>query len=343
MTWKVLLVRAVVGGLVLAVALLTGSAAVEWTLARRDAARFPAPGRLVELDGGRRLHLQCMGSGRPTLFLEMGAGAWGLFWSEIQARMSSVVRTCAYDRAGLGWSDAGPFPRGPDALVGDLRAVIEASGEEGPFVLVGHSLGGWLVRLYQARYPEDVVGMALVESAHPRQWRELPPEIWEFTRSTAGTLRIMSRLGRFGLLRLLRDQLATQDLPADVMEAYRSTAIRPTAMATLASEASSSEALAAQVEVLPDLGDLPLAVVSAGRSFDAFRNMVPDWPFEEANEKWLDLQEDLVSLSSRSLHFVSPESTHNIHSDDPALVVRALTELIDTVRVDLARTSVRDR
>jgi pimeloyl-ACP methyl ester carboxylesterase len=331
MQFRKLLVRAMLGGVVVLAGALALGGIAELVLARRDAHRFPPPGRLVDV-GGRRLHLQCAGAASPTLLFEMGAGAWSVFWTRIHREMAGVTRSCLYDRAGFGWSDPGPLPRSPDALLADLQAVVERSGERGPYVLVGHSMGGWLVRLYQARHPESIVGMALVESAHPRQWTELPGEIWDVTRSSAGVLRWLSVAGRFGVLRLLTGQLAAQQLPPDVIEAYRAAAVRPSALAASASEIVNSEQLAAEVGRLGDLGDLPLVVVSAGRSFDAFRDVAPDWPFEEANAIWSRLQRELVTLSSRAWYRESPESTHNIHTDDPALVVTALKALVDTVR-----------
>lgn len=336
MDWRKLFVRIAWGLAGFLSAIVLVGAVSQAVLARRDARRFPPPGRMVDV-GGRRLHLQCSGTGSPTLLFEMGAGAWGLYWTEIQRDMAKVTRTCTYDRAGFGWSDPGPLPRSPDALVSDLRALVEESGEEGPFVLVGHSMGGWLIRAYQARYPEDVVGMALVESAHPRQWEELPPEIWESTRSASGPMRVMAGLGHIGLLRLMVDRVATQELPAAVMPAYRATAVRPSAMAAFASEIMNSPALAAEAEAAGDLGDLPLVVVSAGKSFDAFRAVAPDWPFGEADRTWMRLQTDLLTLSARSWQHVSPGSTHDIHADDPAIVVTALQEVVDTVRTGAAR------
>lgn len=333
MSWQRLAIRVGAGAVLLVVVLLILGAITELVLERRDAHRFPPPGRLVDV-GGRALHIRCAGSGSPTLVLEMGAGTSSLVWETVYRDLSRVTHVCAYDRAGYGWSDAGPMPRTGDALVSDLHALLRASGEHGPFVLAGHSFGGWVIRLYRARHPENVVGIALVDAAHPRQWRELPPEIWSMTRSVAGTMGWMATAGRFGLLRLMVDRLATQRLPDSVMPAYRATVIRPSAIASFASEVANSERIAERVEKLDDLDDLPLAVVTAGRSFDAFRAVAPDWPFEEAQRTWMRLQAEFLGLSTRSRQYVSPESTHDIQTDDPGLVVTALTDLVEVVRAD---------
>lgn len=321
----------IMGGLV--VATLASSLALEAWLSHRDAKRYPPPGQMVDI-GGRRLHLQCRGVGTPTVVMEMGAGAWSVYWAGIRDELAGTTRTCVYDRAGLGWSDPGPSTISSDQLVDDLYLLLRRSGEQGPFVLVGHSLGGWIVRLYEARFPGDVAALALVESAHPRQWEELPPAVWDFVGSSAGGLRFLAWSGHFGTLRLMADRLATQQLPESVMPAYRASAIRPSRYSTMAAVIDATPGIASDVEELPGLGSLPLLVVSAGRSFDALRGSGADIPFDRANEVWRRLQEELGALSTRSMHLVSPASTHDIHVDDPEIIVRGLKALVDTVRLD---------
>ena len=113
---------------------------------------FPAPGRLVDV-GGWRLHLSCTGEARPsqpTVILEAGLGDFSVEWSLVQPGVSRFARVCSYDRAGDGWSDIGPHPRTFRQIVYELHTLLERAGVRGPFVLVGHSYGGWLVRQYQS-------------------------------------------------------------------------------------------------------------------------------------------------------------------------------------------------
>jgi pimeloyl-ACP methyl ester carboxylesterase len=123
-----------------------------------------APGRLVDV-GGRRLHINCSGSGTPTVILEAGASSFALDWSLVQPDIARANRVCSYDRAGSGWSD----PRGevdtPARIVLDLHTLLSASGEQPPFVLVGASMGGVYARLYQLEYPNDVSGMVFVDAS----------------------------------------------------------------------------------------------------------------------------------------------------------------------------------
>jgi pimeloyl-ACP methyl ester carboxylesterase len=122
----------------------------------------PAPGRLVDI-GGRRLHVNCSGSGSPTVILEAGASAFALDWSLVQPEVARTNRVCSYDRAGLGWSDARPDVDTPARVVADLRRLLSAAGERPPLVLVGASWGGLYARLYLLDHAEDVTGLVLVD------------------------------------------------------------------------------------------------------------------------------------------------------------------------------------
>jgi pimeloyl-ACP methyl ester carboxylesterase len=127
--------------------------------------------------GGWRLHLHCTGkarAGRPTVILEAGVGDFSVEWSLVQPDVARSTRVCSYDRAGDGWSELGPHPRTFRQIVYELHTLLEAAGERPPYVVVGHSYGGWLVRLYQSTYPAEVAGMVLVEGGADNPWRMLP-------------------------------------------------------------------------------------------------------------------------------------------------------------------------
>src|SRR5262249_40965650 len=127
--------------------------------------------------GGWRLHLNCTGTarpGQPTVVLEAGAGDFSVEWSLVQPRVAEFARVCSYDRAGDGWSDLGPHPRTFHQIVYELHTLLVRAGERTPVVLVGHSYGGLLVRLYQSTYPAEVAGMVLVEAGADDPLRMMP-------------------------------------------------------------------------------------------------------------------------------------------------------------------------
>jgi pimeloyl-ACP methyl ester carboxylesterase len=151
--------------------LLSGS-----TAARAQDPTTPPPGRLIDV-GGWRLHLNCAGEARTSqsiVILEAGAGDFSVDWSLVQPGVARFARVCSYDRAGSGWSELGPRPRTMHQIVYELRTLLDKAGERPPYVLVGHSFGGWLVRLYQSKYPADVVSLVLVEAAADNPWRKTP-------------------------------------------------------------------------------------------------------------------------------------------------------------------------
>src|SRR5437762_8013276 len=168
-TFALVLVRV---GLLLLV-LLPG--AIAWAQSESTPPPFLAPGKLVDV-GGWRLHLNCTGDARssqPTVILEAGKGDFSVEWSLVQPGVARFARVCSYDRAGDGWSDLGPHPRTMHQIVYELHTLLDKAGEHPPYVLVGHSYGGWLVRLYQSMYPSDVAGMVLVEAGADNPLRML--------------------------------------------------------------------------------------------------------------------------------------------------------------------------
>lgn len=141
--------------------------------AAADARRFPPPGRLVSV-GDYRLHLNCQGTGSPTVILETLAGGVSANWAWIQPELARTTRVCAYDRAGRGWSDPGVPAQDLWGTVSDLHTLLQNAGETGPYVLVGHSIGGLYVRAFAQQYPEETAGIVLIDSAHPEQLVRYP-------------------------------------------------------------------------------------------------------------------------------------------------------------------------
>jgi pimeloyl-ACP methyl ester carboxylesterase len=128
------------------------------------------PERKVEVAQGRSLYLRCAGNGPVTVLFDAGGSDWSIVWTDVQQRIAGKARACAYDRAGLGQSDPAPGPRTPSVIASDMHALIEKAGFKQPVVLVGHSLGGFNVKLTAALFPEDVAGLVLIDPSEERTW-----------------------------------------------------------------------------------------------------------------------------------------------------------------------------
>jgi len=243
-----------------------------------------APGQLIDV-GGRRLHVQCAGSGSPTVVLESGLGETGAYWRWIQAELAADTRVCTYDRAGRGWSDAAAGPQDGIAVAADLHTLLERARIRGPFVLVGHSSGAQYVRIFAGQHPADVAGIVLLDGQPAEAFEGLPtfPAFYRVFRRVSPILPSLARVGAGRLLlddehasaagfRSMRDEFA--ELPASLAEARSARSF----------------------------GNLPLVVLTAAR---------------DAMAGWLPLQDSLAALSSNSSHRVVP-FTHNGLVVDPA-------------------------
>jgi pimeloyl-ACP methyl ester carboxylesterase len=286
--------------------------------ADRDAQNHPPRGQRVDV-GGYALHIQCEGVGSPTLVVESGSGTWSLMWAHLLPRLAERTRTCVYDRAGYGWSDSSGKPHTAANSADDLRAVLSQAQIAPPYVLIGHSYGGWVVRLFRERYPDQVVGMVLAEASHPEQWERLPASFIAGADRQAQLLSVMTGLAPFGVPRLLVPD--DPYLSEALQPAYRAAMGLGRSYEALASEFGMAALSGQQAAQTGDLGDLPLAVVSAEHSLQAFAVMDPNLPFEQANQVWRVLQAELAALSTRSIHLVSPRGDHYIHASDPDLVL----------------------
>src|SRR3712207_6165744 len=171
--------------------------------ARGDARRYPPPRQLVEV-GGFRLHIQCIGTGSPTVVLDAGLSGSSLDWNLVQPELGRTTRVCAYDRAGMGWSDPGPQPRTPRQIAGELHTLLTNAGIAGPYVLVGHSLAGKNVRLFTIAHPEQVAGMVLVDARSEYvDANTSPAEVQAFQQALAAQASQYRVARSLGLVRLI--------------------------------------------------------------------------------------------------------------------------------------------
>jgi pimeloyl-ACP methyl ester carboxylesterase len=299
-------------------------------MSSRPAAPQPV-GRLVDV-GGYRLHLACQGEGSPTVVMEAAIGEAGLLWSPVQPTVAKLTRACVYDRAGYGWSDPSPKPRTAAVMVEELHTLLGNAAVPGPYVLVGHSLGGLLVRLYAARYPQEVAGLVLVDSAHeqqylraPKEIRELVPQFEEQGRQQLEGLKALIISGSLdvGMLPI------PPGLPPAAADTFRAlAAASPKHVETLIAEQQAVQAIHAELAAagITSLGDLPLIVLSHGQPM-AMPGMSGE--VNQANEQaWQELQAELAALSSRGRLVVAKDSGHYIQLERPELVIDAIREVV---------------
>lgn len=300
-----------------------------------DRVHYPPPGQMVDV-GGHRLHLYCIGNGSPTVVLEAAAPGWSLYWSLVQPEVAKVTRVCAYDRAGLGWSERGPVPRTGQRMARELHRLLDRAGVPGPYILVGHSLGGFMARLYRQEHPEDVVGMVLVDAGHESELRQA--EFRTFVnagKSMLPLLRAMTILGMprfFASFDRLPPMLRQQEekVPGNIRPMLRAGWLRSSYPRTLSDESDALVETLEQVRRTGSLGDLPLVVLTATGPV-----WWPDMPGAvnpvKFRKMWLDLQQDLTKLSSNSRQILAEQSGHFIQFDQPELIVAAIQQLVDRV------------
>jgi pimeloyl-ACP methyl ester carboxylesterase len=319
---------ALLGGVL--VTALAASAAFHALRQAGEARQFPPPGRLVDV-GGHRLHLDCAGERHPTVVLEAPAGGSSLGWSLVQPGIARETRTCSYDRAGLGWSEAGPTPRSASRIVGELHALLTRSGEAGPYVLVGSSIGGVYLRLFTARHPGAVAGIVFVDAAHEHQFDDNPG--WRDEVEGARRMLTLARVAApLGLLRVLDMPFGDGSaswLPSPLLPAARAVGFRSAWVATVADELDALDTglgeVAAAVDAMPTpaFPDLPVVVLTRGQ---------PEGEGAEQYSRWLDVQRRLMAFSSRSVQVTVPGSGHFIQADHPEAVVDAVYRVLREVR-----------
>jgi pimeloyl-ACP methyl ester carboxylesterase len=297
------------------------------TIARLSlASAHPPPGEFVDI-GGYNLHLHCQGEGAgPTVILEAGNADFSTMWAKVQPKLAASVHVCAYDRAGLGWSERGTAPRTLAAMTDELHRLLDAAGIDGELLLVGHSFGGIVMRSFAASYPDRVVGLVLIDPAHERQL-EASPTIREAVESRVAQFEGLVPLASWGLLAILPQTIPNRGLPEDAHADYTAVLATRNYFAVAAEETRMLPAnLDAMAKLPRDLGDLPLTVVSRGR-VDGPPGLAPA-DLNALEQAWGDLQGDLAGLSSVSRQVVAEDAGHYVQLDHPDVVVEEVRMML---------------
>jgi pimeloyl-ACP methyl ester carboxylesterase len=255
----------------------------------------------------RRKYATLLSRAFPVIIAtEAGGGDYSTRWSQVQGIVSKRFRTCAYDRAGSGWSEPGPVPRTMRQEVFELHSLLKAAEVAPPYILVGHSIGGLLVRLYTAEYPKDVLGLVLVDATHENTW------LYARRRGESEGKWVRPREG-------------AKDRAIPPVQATMTTSTSPTWNEYWPEELQ--QMYESRKKTPEPIGDRPLIVLAAGRP----PTRPPDTPTDLWNEiqrEIYDQRGDLARLSRNSKLVRDSSSGHHIHVDNPELVARSIEEVI---------------
>lgn len=269
---------------------------------------FPqAPGERFDI-GGYQVHIYCQGEGSPTVIVDVGLGDDSTDWLAVQQGVAADSRICVFDRPGYGWSDFGPQPRNSMRIAYELETLLDRAKIKPPYVMVGHSFGGYNIRIFTANHPEQVQGMVLVDASHEDQYERFQISLPQHYNRRSNILVLPKDIGD---------------------EAYmnKPKVLRERAFHAARAEISSLSQSAEQVQQHRKLPDIPLVIVSRGK---------PEWfgdLSQQTREKtWTDLQQELYLLSPNSQHVFAHESGHDIPQKQPQIIIDAINNVIQQSR-----------
>jgi pimeloyl-ACP methyl ester carboxylesterase len=287
----------------------------------RERRAHPMPGQLVDV-GGYKMHIYCTGQGSPAVVLDSGLGDSFISWEDVQPGIAKFVRVCSYDRAGMGYSQSSPRPRNSAVFAEELHKLLQNARIESPYILVGHSMGAYDIRLYASQFKDEVAGIVFVDGCHPDQLQRFPAglnamnpgwiregELLEFT-TPFGIPRLLGYCGNDAALR------ATECTFNDAREnAIERMTFRENAALAKGTTLSSG---------------LPVIVLSHDPTLHD-SSLPPDVD-RETNSAWEKMQEELNHLSTNSELIVAKRSGHYIQHDRPDIVVGGIRQIVDRVR-----------
>jgi len=313
--------------------------------------KYPPPGKLVDI-GGYRLHLNCTGKSGPTIVLIAGAGDFSFDWGLVQGDVTRFARVCSYDRAGLAWSDPGPTPRTMRQDAHELQMLLRAARIKAPYVLVGHSIGGLIARVYAAQYPDEVVGMVLVDSTHEDTTlmyqgklvrvragaKGMAAPLVQTMQSSPPQPPAAADIGQFEFNQKMFGVPKTEPpfdkLPASTQAMrlwFRSQPPRAAAGSDFWAEELQAMYIA-RAKTPYQLGDKPLVVLLAKPDAGNPPPGISADEWKRVNEEKRQQKVGLANLSRNSKLIVAERSGHHIQLDEPGVVADAARLVVDAVR-----------
>ena len=333
-----ILKKIVLGLLALIVIVLVAGTVWEQIERRAAARRFPPQGALVDI-GGRKIQLDCRGSGSPTVVLIHGLDTGGaLSWSAVHDSIARTTRTCAYSRAGILWSDPTPAFT-PTGMAEDLHAALEKGGEKPPFVLVGHSLGGPISLIYTSHYGDQVAGLVMVDASHPDQFARFKAIGISTENVALKAIKVAASLSWTGVVRALAGE--GKPMPNQPLEAARAqNAWTPRSISGAMNEMNALDTILAEASTARDLGDRPLIVLTAMRPVSAAERKALGVTEEQAGkqkELWLEMHREETQWSTAGRQIVLTDASHYIQFDRPDVVISAVRDVVTAVRTPVVK------
>ncbi|NEN83947.1 alpha/beta fold hydrolase [Paenibacillus elgii] len=309
------------------VTLLFGSGFIyEWIASKQAKKDFPPPGKLVEV-GGYRLHLQKLGSGSPTIILEAGSGETSLSWRNIPEQLAEFATVVTYDRAGYAWSEKANTARTGANIVQELHSALKKEGIDGPYLLVGHSLGGLYARLFAQTYPNDITGLVLIDARPENDEREGKPilERENFAENPpASFLKLLKMSGGF---RLSQDYMLEGLVPKEDRKQFINVIATPNYFEAKEQEGdlagTTEDAVRGQ-----NLGSLPVKIIARGlpQNYAAFG--ISEEGGKRLEEIWQAGQRNMLKISTDSELIIAKQSGHMVIHDEPGLVIETIRSLL---------------
>lgn len=270
---------------------------------------FHPPGKFINL-GMHVMYIDCYGDKSPTVLIDVGIADSSANWYTLAKNLSKDVRTCIYDRAGYGWSDPGPGKRTTAQIVDELNMLLEFAEVPGPYVLVGHSFGGFTARYFAATHPNKIVGAVLIDSSHPDQIYRLSE---------------LDNIKNKPPMKITRRELAPASMTEFEKRWFVLNSSRKAVFAQM-NELKYFKQSAYEVKHSGPISDIPLAVLTRGKS------LLPEINGVSLEFAWRDMQKDLLKLSKNSWQAVIKDSSHNIYKDAPEEVISNILKVVNLSR-----------
>lgn len=318
-------------------ALLAAGFFYQFIGANYDRRRYTGPGRWVEIGRGQKLYVVEKGSGGPAVLFEAGIAATNLNWHRVQEEVASFTATASYDRSGLGWSSPCRSLRTPGNISFELHTMLEVAGIKPPYILVGHSFGGLVMRRYAAMYPEDVAGVVLVDPMRCEEWPPLNPEKQSMIERGRKLARYAIPIAHFGLARLAVTSLLCRSgrlsghladagglggrhvlkrvteevakMPREVWPVIAAHWSRPGYYAGMQRHVEAVPDTVNEMQYAHPICDIPVLVLTPAKS-------------TPLSGQCLD------KIGNNVRQVIATESAHWIHLDEPQLVVDAIREMV---------------